>query len=1615
MTESPQPLKTNYEIKVIGDSFTGKTELIKQCKEFPSSNTSVDFLQGNAKTKNSILSDSISVKFLDTEKDEQIENIVPQSTDGIILVFDVTSRNSFNNINYWIEKIKSSRDISTLALILVANKIDQIYTRDVAYEEGLEIAERYKMNYFETSKENSQNLYEAISYLISCIYSKEFEKVERAKNSEGISKENEEKMKLVNIALNKRKSIDINITQDKISINGTHEKDASTSDLKKLLSGLEKENDVNVIYKRIRDIETFLETMKSKKCDINYQKYIPLLFTKLDLISSSIDKKYSYVNLYLQFLIVFPEVKEILSDYNRNYKIINLIHSMRMKGKRYTYYQLFTNNFSTFEQLRCKDLISMFNFLFMQNITDINKYINSLPELENIIKDLFEMLKEITKEKKPVGRTIDSPYIIEVITAFGDVFIYILVHILLSTNKNETELEQLITKFTEIIPIYFEIHNTIKSIYSFIFKILCLYCVFNSYFSTKNNNSVIEHIINTIKDNKEVCISILFQILYSMKQTDRGKNLLLLKFTKKLYLPFFYLILEWDINDNDNLLENSFIKDYDYDMNQIVFNNEIINAYRGCFILLTNLYNNYIETISIDDKTYPSFIILKHLLSITKMEKEDGKSLFDCSKEIILFIFSYIKMKNKKFEIYEWELAIEAIHIMSNNYMNFNHELYHFICSHELLPLFKLLWEFLDSRKATVCIREEIKEFIIDIFYYQNYINSKLAKYLYFFSMNMFKRDCLEFLKPCLLLGFHVIIQDSKSSATSQSEDKKKDDVVNEEKMIFDLLEIIEKKEQKEREEVEKVVMSLYRTIVELLCENSDKIDSLFTNFIFNVITYSTEYYKKAIKILFDLPPIEPNKSYKEKELLMIQLKTKYSLDIFNNFLKWANINNQKEILYFLIDLSLSKRVFYDMCYYEAKGAECRTVSLIHLITANININEEGRVFIGDANRNSIVYRKSLQDNKTDSLIYIDLDGIISNIINNIGILTEYPNQNQISKLFETKWNSYKIKENEVNFTYFIIENSINSLHLISKDNFIKILLVYLHIIQNIKIPIDYNFYFCFSSIINFLMKINYLLNYKTEVYYLNSLDLQRAEAISSDDVIIKDYILSSIVLLVESNCTNDYRVLSLLLFYFNSTLDQPFSSNCVHNINNQTIYSINRILLLLLKENSIHKNLFILTMLFILKDILKYSSQIIDYIYIILVISNAKDLECINACLSSFISIPPLENDIDHDISKKMKPFYTNLSDLICFYYISYLPKDNFGKSCRIALSSLLSDTLSNDRDILFESVINDFSYNETKRTAITEKDFMNNYEDYSMYSQKNNRTFFIKKNSIIEVTPSNYYLYSLSSLTAKDKENKFNFLKEDTEEENKKVKSEEILSILKIPIRITYKINIFYYSKEYYSLSIDNLLNESELSEKSDRFDTFLSKLGTISIDEKGLTIITYEDSFYHLQFEVVRPKVKKEEKINLIKENCVNIIWMENEFSDITNINSLFDSINTEKKNYIITITPKSQNHFLLRTKQNSFPLNTNMSKIILNYHYNVSIENYLCDNYYINIKALSSIRYLLRCVTIINDWYFYFNKKSVFPFAEEREEEQNSLTNCFYNRLQILKEINKNFYY
>ncbi|MFW9948978.1 MAG: GTP-binding protein [Candidatus Thorarchaeota archaeon] len=56
------------------------------------------------------------------------------------IVFDLTNRDSFNNINYWHNELKEFLQNKDLPIIIVGNKTDLIENRKVDYEEGIQLA-----------------------------------------------------------------------------------------------------------------------------------------------------------------------------------------------------------------------------------------------------------------------------------------------------------------------------------------------------------------------------------------------------------------------------------------------------------------------------------------------------------------------------------------------------------------------------------------------------------------------------------------------------------------------------------------------------------------------------------------------------------------------------------------------------------------------------------------------------------------------------------------------------------------------------------------------------------------------------------------------------------------------------------------------------------------------------------------------------------------------------------------------------------------------------------------------------------------------------------------------------------------------------------------------------------------------------------------------------------------------------------------------------------------------------------------------------------------------------------------------------------------------------------
>ena len=69
---------------------------------------------------------------------------------GIVLLYDVTERETFENIRHWLDQIHTHAD-NSVNLILVGNKIDDADRRVVSTDEGRQLAQEFNIPFFETS------------------------------------------------------------------------------------------------------------------------------------------------------------------------------------------------------------------------------------------------------------------------------------------------------------------------------------------------------------------------------------------------------------------------------------------------------------------------------------------------------------------------------------------------------------------------------------------------------------------------------------------------------------------------------------------------------------------------------------------------------------------------------------------------------------------------------------------------------------------------------------------------------------------------------------------------------------------------------------------------------------------------------------------------------------------------------------------------------------------------------------------------------------------------------------------------------------------------------------------------------------------------------------------------------------------------------------------------------------------------------------------------------------------------------------------------------------------------------------------------------------------------
>jgi Ras-related protein Rab-1A len=87
-----------------------------------------------------------------------------QGATGVIVIFDLTNRESFDNVEKWIADSRS--DTPDADYILVGNKLDLLKDRKVSYYDGITKSRNLKcISYIETSGLNGTNVVEAFDYL----------------------------------------------------------------------------------------------------------------------------------------------------------------------------------------------------------------------------------------------------------------------------------------------------------------------------------------------------------------------------------------------------------------------------------------------------------------------------------------------------------------------------------------------------------------------------------------------------------------------------------------------------------------------------------------------------------------------------------------------------------------------------------------------------------------------------------------------------------------------------------------------------------------------------------------------------------------------------------------------------------------------------------------------------------------------------------------------------------------------------------------------------------------------------------------------------------------------------------------------------------------------------------------------------------------------------------------------------------------------------------------------------------------------------------------------------------------------------------------------------------
>jgi len=154
-----------FKLLLIGDSGVGKSCMLLRFADDTYTESYISTIGVDFKIRVQHEGKTIKLQIWDTAGQERFRTITSsyyRGAHGIIIVYDVTDRESFNNVKNWVGEIdKYAAD--GVNKLLVGNKCDLTSKKVVSTDEAKELADSLNLRLLETSAKNAHNVEEAFN------------------------------------------------------------------------------------------------------------------------------------------------------------------------------------------------------------------------------------------------------------------------------------------------------------------------------------------------------------------------------------------------------------------------------------------------------------------------------------------------------------------------------------------------------------------------------------------------------------------------------------------------------------------------------------------------------------------------------------------------------------------------------------------------------------------------------------------------------------------------------------------------------------------------------------------------------------------------------------------------------------------------------------------------------------------------------------------------------------------------------------------------------------------------------------------------------------------------------------------------------------------------------------------------------------------------------------------------------------------------------------------------------------------------------------------------------------------------------------------------------------